>query len=169
MRRTLVTFLTLLILWVIVAQVNHALSGAHVYLFVGGLFITYAALQEPIRAGLAAVLLAGLLCDSNTPVPLGVHTLLFAAAWAIVFNIRDHLPKDETIARILVALLVNLALFLVISFALVGRGPAPGTVWPRLICDLVCSQVFLAIVAPWFFALQARTLILARIERDSLI
>lgn len=169
MRRTFVTFLTLLLLWVVVAQVNQALTGAHVYLFAGGLFVAYAALQLPLRDGLAAVLLAGLLCDANTPVPFGLHTLLFAAAYAVVFNIRDHVPREETVARVIVALLVNLSLFLVLSFALIGRGPAPAAVWPRLIFDLLCSQVFLALIAPWFFALQARTLVLTRVERDSLI
>ena len=169
MRRTFVTFLTLLVLWVVIAQANHVLSGAHVYLFVGGLFVTYAALQVPLRDGLAAVLLTGLLCDANAAVPFGLNTLLFAAAYVIIFNVRDHVPRDETVARVIVALLANLGLFLVFSFALIGRGPAPGTVWPRLIFDLICSQVVLALIAPWFFALQARALVLARVERDSLI
>lgn len=168
MRRTLVTFVTLLVLWVLVGQVNHLLSDLHVYLFVGGLFVAYAALVLPLRDGLAAVLLAGLLCDAGAPVPLGLHALLFAAAHVIVFNLRDSVPRDDTISRVIVALLANLGLFLVLSFALIGRGPAPASVWPRLIFDLVCSQVFLALIAPWFLALQARTLVLTRVERDSL-
>ena len=168
MRRTLVTFLTLFVLWVVVAQMNHALSGFHVYLFVGGLFVTYAALQLPLRDGLAAVLLAGMLNDATAPIPFGLHTLLFAAAYVVIFNIRDHVPRDETVARVIVALLANLGLFLVFSFALIGRGPAPGAMWPRLIFDLICSQVALALVAPWFFALQARALVLAQVERDTL-
>lgn len=168
MRRTLVTFLTLLVLWVLVAQVNHLLGPAQVFLFVGGLFVAYAALMLPLRDGLAAVLMAGLLCDATEPVRFGTHLLLFAAAHAVVFNIRDRLPREETVARVIVALLVNLALFLVLSFALVGRGPSPGELWPRLILDLVCSQLFLALVAPWFFALQMRTLVLTRVERDPL-
>ncbi len=168
MRRTFVTFLTLLLLWVVVAQTNHILAGTHVFLFVGGLFVTYAALQLPLRDGFAAVLLAGLLCDANVPVPFGLHTLLFAAAYAVISNLRDHLPREETVARVIVALLANLALFLVFSFVLIGRTPAPAAVWPRLIFDLVCSQIFLALVAPWFFALQARALVLAQVERDTL-
>ena len=36
------------------------------------------------------------------------------------------------------------------------------TAWPRMLSDLVWSQVALALFAPWFFALQARTLELAR-------
>ncbi len=169
MRRALVTFATLLLLWVLVAQVNHVLGPAHVFLFAGGLFVTYAALVLPLRDGLAAVLLAGLLCDAGAPVRFGTHLLLFTAAHAVVFNIRDRVPRDETVARVIVALLVNLALFLALSFALVGRGPAPGAVWPRLILDLACSQVFLAIIAPWFFALQARSLVLTGVDRDGLV
>jgi len=168
MRRTLVTFLTLLLLWAVVAQVNHVLDG-HVYLFLGGLFVAYAALQLPLRDGLTAVLLAGFVCDAGAPVPFGLHALLFAAAHAVVFNIRDHVPREETVARVFIALIVNLALFLVLSFVLVGRGPVPAAVWPRLIFDLVCSQVFLALIAPWFFALQSRSLVLTGVERDSLV
>ena len=122
----------------------------------------------PLRDGIAAVMLAGLVCDASAPVRVGTHLLLFAAAHAVVFNIRDRLPRDETVARVIVALLLNLGLFLALSFALIGRGPAPGAVWPRLILDLVCSQVFIALVAPWFFALQARVLVVTRVERDPL-
>lgn len=168
MRRILVTFLTLLLLWVVVGEVNHALSGVHVYLFVGGLFVTYAALQLPLRHGLAAVMLIGLLADAHAPVRFGLQSLLFAISYVIIFNIRDHVPREETVARVFVALLTNLGVFLVFSFALIGRSPSPGAIWPRLFFDLLCSQVFLTLIAPWFFALQARALILANVERDSI-
>lgn len=158
MRRTLALFATLFLLWAIVAQVNHALSGVHVYLWIGGLFVTYSALALPLRSGLAASLLGGLLVDATTSVSFGLHALLFALAHTFIFNIRDRLPRDETTARVIVALFANLALFLVFSFLQIGRVPTPSTVWPRLILDLLCSQVFLTLVAPWFFALQARTL-----------
>jgi rod shape-determining protein MreD len=166
MRLTLVTALTLLLLWTLVAQVNHALSGLRVYLFVGSLFITFSALKLPLRSGLGASLLGGLLCDANTPVNFGTHTLLFAAAHAVVFHLRDRLPRDDTLARVIVALLANLALFLLFSFIQIARSPAPAVAWPRLIADLACSQVFLAIVAPWFFALQLRAVSLAGSSRE---
>jgi len=77
MRRIFVTFLTLLLLWVLVTQVNHALTELHVYLFVGGLFITYAALTFRLREGLIVSFLAGLLFDAgpeSSPVLLQVGT-----------------------------------------------------------------------------------------------
>ena len=170
MRRALVLFLTLLLLWALVAEVNHTLTGLHVYLFVGGLYVTYAALMLPMRAGLPASLLGGLLCDANAPVWFGTHMLLFAATHAVLFHLRNRLPRDDTLACVIVALLANLAIFLLFSFTQISASPSPARAWTRLLADLVCSQVFLALLAPWFFALQARALVVARVEqRDNLV
>ncbi len=166
MRRTLILLASLVVLWTIVAQLNHALAGLRLYVFAGGLFVAFAALTQPHRAGLAASLLAGLLCDANAPVAFGTHLLLFAAAHLTLFHVRDRVPRDDNVSAIVVVLLANLALFLVFSFSQIHDSPAPAAVWPRLIADLVCSQVFLAVVTPWFFALQARALVLARVARD---
>jgi rod shape-determining protein MreD len=158
MRRAFVTFATLFLLWTIVSQLNHSLGTVRIYLWVGGLFITHAALNLPLRSGLGGSLLGGLMLDSVSPVAFGTHTLLFAVGHCLLFNLRDRLPREETSARVVIALFANLALFLVFSFLLIHRGPAPAAVWPRIVFDLICSQVFLALVAPWFFALQARAL-----------
>lgn len=158
MRRALVTFATLFLLWTMVSQLNHSLASLRIYLWVGGLFITHAALHLPLRSGLAASLLGGLLLDSVSPVAFGTHTLLFAIGHCLIFNIRDRLPREEATARVVIALFANLALFLVFSFLLIHRGPAPAAAWPRVVFDLICSQVFLTLVASWFFALQARAL-----------
>ncbi len=166
MRPVLVTALTLLLLWTLVAQVNHAVSEFRIYFFVGSLFVVFAALKLPLRSGFVAAVFAGLLHDANSPVTFGTHTLLFAGAHALVFHLRDRMPRDDTIARLIAALLTNLALFLVFSFIQIARSPAPAAAWPRLIADLICSQLFLALIAPWFFALQHRALVLAGAERE---
>lgn len=164
MRRTLVIFLTLLLLAGMTAQANHVLAARHTYLFVGGLFVTFAALRLPFGAGFGAVALGGLLVDSTLPVRFGTLTLLLVAAYTVIFNMRDRLPREETVVRVLVALISNLALFLVFSFLLVGDSPSPGNAWLRLFFDLLCSQVVIALIGPWFFALQDRALLLARTE-----
>lgn len=169
MLRTLVIFCTLLLLWHIVAELNHALAPLHAYVFAGGLFVAYAALRLPLRSGLAATLLAGLLCDSGIPrEDLGMHVILFAAAHAALFHLRDRIPRDDTLGRIAVVLLVNLALFLPVSFYQIADSPAPAAVWPRLLADLLWSQLFLTVVTPWFLALQERSLVIAGAERESL-
>jgi rod shape-determining protein MreD len=168
MRHTLATFLTLLLLWALVAQANHALSSLRVYIFVGGLFVTYAALMLPLSAGLATILMGGLLCDATSPVAFGTHLVLFAAAFAVLTHLRDRLPREDTVARVLVALLANLGLFLIFSFTQIGGSPSPAAAWSRLIADLVCSQICLALIAPWFFALQFHALLLVGAERESL-
>ena len=161
-RPALVTFLTVLLLWALVAQANHYLAEAHVYLFVGGLLVAHAALELPLRSGMGVSLLIGAICDAHAPVHFGTHALLFAGVHAILFNLRDRLPHEETISRVLIALFANLALFLALSFLLIDRSPAPAAAWLRLFADLACSQVFLALIAPWFFALQARAALLAQ-------
>lgn len=162
MRRALVIFVTLVLLWAVVAELNHALSPRHVYLWIGGLFMTYSALTLSFRAGLVGTLCAGMLCDASAPIPFGTHALLFAAAHVIIFNIRDRVPRDETVARVIIALLTNLVLFLVFSLFLITRFPSASTAWPRLGLDLLCSQLAIILIAPWFFALQSGALEVAR-------
>lgn len=165
-RRILPLFASQFILWAVIAQLNHELSDWRIYFFVGALFIAFAALTQSLRTGLTVAILGGLLCDATAPANVfGTHTLLFAAGQLTVFHLRDRVPRDDTVGRIVVALLLNLALFLALSFSQIGNSPAPGAAWLRLLADLICSQVLLALVAPWFFALQARALVLARAER----
>jgi cell shape-determining protein MreD len=167
-RRILVLFGTLLLLWAIVAQFNHALTAVRVHVFVGALFVGPQALLQRMRTGLPVSLLGGLLFDATTPVVFGTHMVLFAAAHAAVHHMRDRLPRDDAAGRIVMLLLVNLGLFLVFSFTQIHRSPAPAAIWPRLLVDLLCSQIFLSLITPWFFALQQRALVLARAERENL-
>ncbi len=165
MRRTLALFASSLVLWTLVTQLNDALAGYRVYLFAGALFVTFAALTQPHGAGLAATMLGGFVCDAHAPVAFGLHAMLFAAAHLALFRIRDRVPRDDFVSAIVVVLLTNLALFLMFSFTQIHTVPLPGVTWPRLMVDLICSQVFLALITPWFFALQASTLRLARVSR----
>ena len=161
MRRLLALFLSALLLWSLIAIANHYLAPWHVYLFVGGLFVTYGALQLPLRTGLYASLLAGLLCDAGAGTSFGLHAVLFGLAHGLLFNFRGRLDRDVTVVQLVVALLVNLALFLGLSLTQISALPAPGAAWLRLLWDLLWSQLALALLAPWFFAVQRRALQLA--------
>jgi rod shape-determining protein MreD len=165
MRRSLILFATVVVLWALLAQLNHALAGLRIYIFGGGLFVAFVALTQPRRSGLATAFLGGLICDANSSVVFGTHALLFAAAHVTLFHVRDRVPRDDNISAIIVVLLTNLALFLVFSFTQIHALPSPATMWPRLLFDLLCSQVFLGLITPWFFAFQAGSLSLARVSR----
>jgi rod shape-determining protein MreD len=162
MRVPLVLFLTLYLLRTVVAEANTALSGMHIWLFAGGLFVTYSALMVPFRQGFVVSVLGGLLCDSVTPVPFGTHAALFGTAHAAVYNLRERLQRDETAVRVAVVLLVNMALFIALSFARIRHVPAGATIWPRILSDFAWSQAAVALAAPWFFAFQVRSLELTR-------
>ena len=107
MRRTLALFVSSLLLWMLVTQLNDALAGYRVYLFAGSLFVTFAALTQPHGAGLAATILGGLVCDAHAPVAFGLHAMLFAAAHLALFRIRDRVPRGDNVSAIVVVLLTN--------------------------------------------------------------
>lgn len=168
MRRFLAVLPTLLLLWALAAQLNHELAPVHVTLFLGGLFVTYTALSFPLGPGMASSFAAGLLLDADAPVAFGTHALLFAAAHALLHDLRDRLPRDDTVGRVVIALLANFAIFLALSFLEVPQSPMASGAWPRLFSDLLVSQVVLALAGPWFFSLQHRTLVLAGAEPRTL-
>ena len=166
MRRALVLILASMLLWALVGQLNHGLALRHVSLFAGGLLISTAALTSPLKSGIAATAAIGLVCDANAPVPFGTLTFLFVAAHVLIFRLRDRLPIDETAGRVAVSLLANLALFLSLSLLQIGRIPFLVHAWPRLVADLILSQLFILLAGPWFFALQVRALDLVNADRE---
>ena len=109
MRRFLAVLPTLLLLWALVAQLNHELAAAHVFLFVGGLFVTYTSLSFPLGAGMAASFVAGLVLDANSPVAFGTHALLFAAAHALLYDLKDRMPRDDMGMKLYLAFLGHCA------------------------------------------------------------
>jgi len=55
-----------------------------------------------------------------------------------------------------VALITNLILFVLITFIAIGRSSGGAISGVRILSDLVLSQILLALITPWFFALQSR-------------
>lgn len=165
MRGAAVLFLTFALLWAVVARLNDALAPLQVHLFAGGLFVVYAALAwEPSTGGLA-VFLAGCLCGADSPrAAFGAHAVFFAFAYLILRAVRERFPGDLTVGRVAAALAANAGIFLAMS-AVLWRGVLdPRSEILRLLVDLTASQAFILLVAPWFFALQERALVLARAQ-----
>lgn len=167
MRRVLTLFATVVLLWALLAQLNDTLSRTHVYIHAGALFVVFAALTQPLGSGLSVALLAGLMCDANVPVSFGTHLILFTATHLVVFRVRGRLPRNDTGARMIVAVLANAGLFAAFALLQLIRSPLAVAVWPRLFVDFVCSQALVGLAAPWFFALQERALALAGVDRHS--
>lgn len=155
-RQWLLTFLSLLLLWVVVAQLNHYLAVWHLHLFTGALYITFTALRLPARGGLLISALAGLWCDANTAVPFGTHLLLFTIAHAFISKAHHRIPAEHPTTQLIVALIANLGLYIALALILTFDSPVIGRMWPRMIFDLLISQLFLVLAGPWFLALQAR-------------
>lgn len=162
MRRGLIAFGTLVLLWTLIGIVNAELAGWQVHLFVGGLFVVFAGTSLGFWPGFWTVLAAGAVCDVDSPLPFGTFALLFAAAQAVLTQLRERMPHDHLLGRVAIALLVNLGLYLVVCFARLHLAPDPGAYWLRALIDLLASQAAVIVIGPWFFALQTQSLAHAR-------
>ena len=157
-RRVLILTAASLLLALLLGQLNHYLAVWQVHVWCGGLFVAFVALRLGYRTGATAAFIAGLLLDAGTPVAFGTQGFLFLAAHAVIFTVRARAPRDETIVGVMVALLANLGLFLALSFLRIDPLIEPAQAWMRVFADLLVSQVVLALIAPWFFAVQTRLL-----------
>ena len=165
-RPFLLAFGSGVLLWTLVAQFNHHLTVAHLSVFVGGLLLTFSSLRLSHRDGWRAALLLGLWCDAAAPLHLNaggqlsvytvLHTALFLVTHTLLFRFRGRFPHQETIIAVVVALVANAFLFLALSLAYIVRNPVPLAAVPALSVHLLFSELVIALIAPWFFALQER-------------
>lgn len=146
------------VLSALVGQLNHAVSPWALTFSVPGLLVAFAALRLPAGAGIAASFAIGLWLDAATPLPFGRQAFILATAFCLVHRLRGRLPRQETITAVVVALFVNLALFVALAFFSLGALPDPAAGGVRLLGDLLVSQLLTAFLGPWFLALQSATL-----------
>jgi rod shape-determining protein MreD len=165
--RWLVVFLANLLLWWLTGLANNYLAPYAVHLYLGGLFTIYAALQLDGKHGLIATVLTGLMFDATTPLPFGTSVVLLGLVHATLLSGRQRFPREGSVFGIVVAQFANLFLFIALSFLLVGANPRPAEAWLRIFVDLIASQLAILLIAPWFLALQARTLELLRIHPET--
>jgi cell shape-determining protein MreD len=154
-------FITQLLLWTLLAVINHSLAEWQVYLYTGGLFVTFAGLLMGPREGLAAALLSGALFDAGSPVPFGQNALLHGIGFLLLLKLRSRLAHDETAVRVAVSIIANTALYLM-KFGLHFAGLTSFSgMWGRFLWELLFSSIAVGLLVPWAFALQARALDLA--------
>lgn len=153
----LLTIAALLLLWLL-GQINHYLAVWQVQVWCGGLLVTFAGLRMGYRTGATFSFIAGLLMDAGEPVAFGTQAFLLLAAHAFIFTIRNRTPREESVVGVVVALIANLGLYLTLCFLRINPGADASTAWMRAFADLIASQLALALIAPWFFAVQARLL-----------
>ena len=140
-------------------QLNHHLAPLPVSVFLLGLCLPVAGLRLRLRPGLIAMFLSGLFVDAARPVPFGSTALLLAALFTCWHAVRSRLPRDGAAPVVVGALVANLVLFLAQPL-LLGATLAGGATWGRVVVDLLCSQLVVGLLAPWFFALQEQALLL---------
>lgn len=157
-RHSLLLLAASLLLGVVLSQINHYLADWQMSVWCGGLFVACLGLRLPYRTGAVVAFVAGLLLDANAPVAFGTQGILLLAGHALVFTLRARAPRDDTLVGVMIALITNLALFLALGFARIGNSPLPAETWMRSFADLLLSQLLIALIGPWYFAVQKRLL-----------
>jgi rod shape-determining protein MreD len=141
-----------------VYQLNHYIAPWALGFSVPGLLVAYAALRMPFGPGLASAFVLGLWLDAPSPLPFGRQAFLLALAFCLVHRLRGRFPRAETIVGVVVALFVNLGLFVAIAFLDLGALPDPAAGGVRILGDLLVSQLLTALIGPWFLAFQDSSL-----------
>ena len=157
-KRLLILTMATLLLALLLGQLNHYLAVWQIHVWCGGLFVAFAALRLGYSTGASAAFISGLLLDAGEPVAFGTQAFLFLAAHAFIYKIRARAPRGETVVGVVVALIANLALFLALSFIRIDPAVDTARAWLRVFADLLVSQITIALIAPWFFAVQTRLL-----------
>src|SRR6185369_183981 len=109
--RWLIVTLANLLLWWLVGLTNHYLavinlwpfSGGGIYLYLGGLLVTYAALRLDAAHGLTATILTAFMVDALEPVPFGTSLFLFTLVHVTVLYGRQRFPREGAIFALVVA------------------------------------------------------------------
>lgn len=145
----------------LLGQLNHGLSALAITLTAPGLLVAFAALRLALKPGLLVALLTGLWLDAVSGGVFGHQAFLLGLAFCLLHRVRARLPREETIVGVVAAIFVNLALCIVVASMRLDDLPDPASGAIRLLVDLVASQLFTALIGPWFLALQTRALALA--------
>src|SRR5262245_22930349 len=101
-RWVLVLGCNLLLIW-LVALTNHYLSRfsflwidyVTLHLYIGGLFVVFAALRLDVRNGFIATILTGLAIDAQSPAAFGTSVLLLGLVHAALLYGRNRFPREE--------------------------------------------------------------------------
>jgi hypothetical protein len=161
--RWIVVVLANLLLVFLGNQINHHLAVFPVSVFLIGMALPIAGLRLRYPHGLAAMFLSGLLADAGRPVPFGSTALILSALFTIWHSIRTRLPREGAAPAVVGALLANLILFLA-QPVLLHLPMRSHELWHRAVIDLLASQLFVALLADWFLALQEQALLLVGVD-----
>ncbi|WP_221030433.1 rod shape-determining protein MreD [Actomonas aquatica] len=162
-RRTAVVFLCGLLLFALARQLNHSLGAWGLSVWFGGLLVAFPALRLAPQQGFNTCFLLGLLLDATNPLPFGLLAFLFSVSHLVIVRLRSRLAASEVLIGIVVALITNLILYLIVTFTVLAGSPDAPFSGLRFLTDLIFSQLLLALLAPWFFALQEKALLIARV------
>lgn len=147
--RIAITLLCHALIMFLVGELNRLLSPLHLALMVDALYLVFSALFFRVWPGVIITTITAAAVFCVRPFPYTIGVLLYPVLTLIATRMRIRIRRENPRHLVLVALLLNSALFLVYTLHSPSY-PAESQWWLRLGCDFVLSQtVILLLAAPW--------------------
>ena len=164
--RTILFFVSNIILLYMTLMVNSALSIWSIYLLLLGPMIVFPALYLRHRYYLICTLCTGLCCDAALPSPYGVFTILFLISGSCIFQFRIRFRAEQNYHPILLSHGVNFFYIISVSIYMSKSYLFSAGFWIHLSVVTAVSHVVLLIVAPWFFNFERMLFTLFHLDTD---
>ena len=158
--RWIIPFAANLLLAMIAREFNHYLAPVSVSVLIVGLALPVPALRLTTGPALLALTLTGLAIDATTPAAFGSTSAMLVIGLLILRAFRQRLVRDSFVTHLAAGLGMNLVLFIAQPFFAGGIQAYDTPTISRVLVDMIASQVVVAALAWWFFALQERALVL---------
>lgn len=135
-------------------RLNSFFSEWAIYFYIGGLFVSYAALELELIEGLLLIIFTGFLYDAKIPLAFGRTTLLMCACFLALYTIKSNLDVNKTSTYYLTTLVTNSVLIIAISLLQGALLITSARYWLEIFCLIFFSTIFLLTITRWYYHLQ---------------
>ena len=136
-----------------------------IYFHLPGLFFLFGATRLDNRRGIVVAVLTGLLIDSSTPSPFGLHAFGLTLCHLIAREGGEGMRYIRGQRPIVHQQAANLFLIVTLSIWSLTQSPeGASSALGRLATDTLASQLFLLPAGMWFLAFQDKLLLYAGVE-----
>lgn len=154
-QRSAVVLVVNLLGFILLAGINHALSGWNVFLLLHGLFVLFAGLRMPFAQGfIVTCITATLACAFLYQTAfLPWYLLSFLAVYSFLYRVRLKVRRNFMYSLLLVGGVANGLLFLLLSLFTFLFGESTALL-SKLLVDFACSFLIAGVLSRWILNLH---------------
>lgn len=147
-----------------VMELNNSLTTLSITLFLPGLFIAFPSLNLQLYPAILCNTITGILIDATTPIPMGTSAFVFLIVQLVVFQFRSVIKKNNLYHGWVIAQITNFVIFSFVTLYFNGKYLFEDGIFIRTLLDFIFSQSALAIIAPVYFTIIKKTIVVLRMD-----